>query len=70
MRSISFSSFSQLGGGFIALAGVSYTCMCTFMENFGYLAQADGESMRVFVFIFTKSFSFVYKILFILYSQP
>ena len=43
-------SIPQIGIGFAAMAGVSYACMCTFMENVGYYAQAEGDSMQVLLF--------------------
>ena len=49
MRVLSFASIPQIGIGFVAITGVSYACMCTFMENVGYLAQAEGDSMQVLI---------------------
>ena len=64
MRTLQFASIPQIGIGFVAIAGVSYACMCTFMENIGYLAQAEGDSMRVFIIYFI---TIIYKLFFIFF---
>ena len=62
MRTLSFASVPQIGIGFVAIAGVSYACMCTFMENIGYLAQAQGDSMRVLIIYLIMLYLIIYKL--------